>query len=238
MAKRKAVALVFSCEHGGNRIPARYRSYFVGCESQLASHQGYDAGALVLARDFAQALKCKLFAATISRLLIDLNRSRGHRDLYSKVLRSAPQFVRTEIFEAYYRPYRDCVTQEIAMLIAQSRRVVHVSVHSFAPRLRGVVRNVDVGLLYDPSRRTEKAFVVAWQQALRVAMPTMTIRRNYPYAGKADGLTTALRRIYDDRVYAGIEIEINQKHVMTAPKDWRAFRASLVETTCVAFASA
>jgi len=46
---------LITCEHGGNRIPARYRPLFACHGALLASHRGYDPGALALARDFASA---------------------------------------------------------------------------------------------------------------------------------------------------------------------------------------
>jgi len=38
--------LVLTCEHGGNRVPAAYRALFEGAEALLATHAGYDIGAL------------------------------------------------------------------------------------------------------------------------------------------------------------------------------------------------
>jgi hypothetical protein len=39
----------------------------------------------------------------------------------------------------------------------------------------------------------------------------MIVRRNYPYRGNADGLTTALRRVHGADRYVGIEVELNQR---------------------------
>src|SRR3569623_2690779 len=93
---------LISSEHGGNRIPARYRALFDGHAELLGSHRGYDAGALRLARELAQALDAPLFAATVSRLLIDLNRSLLHPQLYSEAPRPASEAVRREIWQRYY----------------------------------------------------------------------------------------------------------------------------------------
>ena len=68
-----------SCEHGGNRIPARWAPLFVGAERVLASHRGFDAGSAALAREIARALDAPLRLHTASRLLADANRSLGHR---------------------------------------------------------------------------------------------------------------------------------------------------------------
>jgi predicted N-formylglutamate amidohydrolase len=91
------------------------------------------------------------------------------------------------------------------------RRVLHIGVHSFTPARRGVVRPMDVGLLYDPSRRFEVAIARAWRAALRRVAPELVVHRNAPYRGVDDGMTRALRRRVPDRDYAGIELELNQK---------------------------
>jgi hypothetical protein len=58
----------------------------------------------------------------------------------------------------------------------------------------------------------------------------LNLRRNYPYAGKGDGLTRSLRRRYSPRRYVGIELEINQKHVAGPPRRWRPMRLAIVES--------
>ena len=55
----------------------------------------------------------------------------------------------------------------------------------------------------------------------------LRVRRNYPYRGDADGLTTTLRRRFPWQRYLGIEIEVNQKHVLAGGRDWRALRAHI-----------
>ena len=52
----------------------------------MHSHRGYDKGALKLGQELADMLQAAFFAATVSRLLIDLNRSIGHPKLYSSPL--------------------------------------------------------------------------------------------------------------------------------------------------------
>ena len=42
-------------------------------------------------------------------------------------------------------------------------------------------------------------------------LPEFALRRNSPYRGTADGLTTALRRRYPANRYIGIEVEMNQR---------------------------
>lgn len=228
MARRSAgVAFLVTCEHGGNRVPARYRALFRGHEDLLAGHRGYDPGALALARELAAALGAPLVVSTVSRLLVDLNRSLHHPRLFSAATRGAPAAVRAEIVARHYLPYRDEVARLVRDAAARGRRVVHVSAHSFTPVLDGVVRNADVGLLYDPARRGERALCQAWQRTLRELAPALRVRRNYPYAGKSDGLTTHLRRLFPARAYAGVELEVNQSWVLAGGGDWRGLRSAV-----------
>src|SRR5258708_4265355 len=83
-------SFLITCEHGGNRIPAPYRALFRGSRALLDTHRGYDAGALVMARELARAFKAPLVSSTVSRLLVDLNRSVGHPQLFSPATRGRP----------------------------------------------------------------------------------------------------------------------------------------------------
>jgi len=195
----------------------------------LRSHRGYDAGALTMAHDYAEALDAPLIASTTSRLLIDLNRSLGHPNLYSEFSREIPRHERPAIVERHYLPHRSLVDATIAQAVARGFRVLHICSHSFTPVYNGEVRNADIGLLYDPSRKPERAFCREWQAQLRIALPEYRTRLNYPYAGKSDGLATHLRRLYASDVYVGMEVEINQRHVAQGGRHWRHFRESVVE---------
>lgn len=222
------IRYLISCEHGGNHIPPQYLDCFAGHEALLASHRGHDPGALAVARDLAQALDAQLIWSGTSRLLIDLNRSPGHPKLYSEVTRALPASARREIFGQYYLPYRSRAEKAIAQAIADGGRVIHVSSHSFTPVLDGVVRNADVGLLYDPARPGERLLCREWLAALNACMPALRVRRNYPYTGKSDGLTAWLRRQHAADEYIGIELEINQRIVEGGGEDWRQLREGLV----------
>src|SRR5688500_9985987 len=97
--------LLFTCEHGGNGIPAKYRPLFRKHRAALDSHRGHDPGALRVARDFAAAFDAELVYSTTSRLLVELNRSRHHRQLFSEMTRGLPHAERRQLLERYYVPY-------------------------------------------------------------------------------------------------------------------------------------
>ena len=222
--------LLVSCEHGGNRVPQEYRALFAPRKSLLATHRAYDPGALTLARDLARAFDAPLVASTVTRLLVELNRSPGHPQLYSEVTRDLPRSEKARIVARYYEPYRREVEERVAQATAARRRVIHISAHSFVPVLNGSTRNADIGLLYDPARAAERALCARWSQALAARASRLRVRRNYPYRGYADGLTTHLRRRYGGRGYLGVEIEVNQKHVLTGGREWRMLREVLVQS--------
>lgn len=230
-------ALIITCEHGGWQVPAQYAPLFAGHEASLQTHRGWDRGALVLARELAGALNAPLFAATTTRLLIDLNRSIGHRQLHSELTRSLPLATRREIAARHYRPYRDEVESEIARRIAAGQRVIHVASHSFTPELGGVVRQADVAWLYDPQRPGESLFATQWQAALKRRRPDLKLRRNYPYEGKGDGLTSLLRKCHPPESYIGIELEVNQRFVCDGGNAWAALRSHITQTLAQVLAS-
>jgi predicted N-formylglutamate amidohydrolase len=209
----RAVALVLTCEHGGNRVPKAWASAFTGARRLLATHCGWDPGALVVARALARRFSAPLVAAEITRLLVDLNRAEDNPGVFSRFTRDLPADAREELLARWHRPHRGRVFAEVERCIGRRQAVLHVAVHSFTPVLDGVVRTADVGLLYDPARPRERAAALHWRAALRELAPELRVRMNYPYRGISDGLTRALRRRHRDRDYAGIELEMNQNLV-------------------------
>jgi predicted N-formylglutamate amidohydrolase len=229
------MTLLVTCEHGGNRVPPAYRSLFSRCREVLESHRGYDPGALSMARTLAAAFDAKLVYATVTRLLVELNRSPGHRHLFSEVTRSLAPEERRSLLMRYYFPYRTRV-EEFAVRTARVGELIHISSHSFTPALNGIERRADIGLLFDPGRTTETRLCAAWQRALQRLAPALVVRRNYPYRGVADALTTQLRQRLGERSYLGIEIEINQKHPLGDPGAWRRLRRMVAASLADALA--
>lgn len=225
-----AAALVITCEHGGNRVPAPYGYLFRHCRPLLQSHHGFDLGALVMAKAMANHFRVSLLHSPTSRLVVDLNRSMGHRSLHWETIREQPATVRQEIIEHYYQPYRTEAMRLVTQGIALRGRVLHISCHSFTPSLNGVVRHADIGLLYDPARQGERDLCAKWKSALRASIPSLKVRRNYPYQGRNDGLTTSLRRRFPPDTYIGIELELNQKNLLSPPRQWAALRKSIIAT--------
>jgi predicted N-formylglutamate amidohydrolase len=151
--------VLVSCEHGGNRVPPEHAALFADAADVLATHRGYDLGALEVARAFGRRLGVVPFTATTTRLVVDLNRSPGNRNVFSAYTRSLSVEQRASALAAHYWPYRTAVESSVAQALAAGQSVLHVSAHSFTPVLRGEVRHCDVGFLFDPRRRGEVRFV-------------------------------------------------------------------------------
>ncbi len=223
------VGLVLSCEHAGNEVPQIFSSSFRASKQTLGSHRGYDPGAHALAQAFATTLGVRLYAQSVSRLLVDCNRSEDSPTLFSPFSPMTPDS-RQRLLSEHYRPYRDSVKAEVERLLTIHVRVVHLSVHSFTPELRGKVRSTDIGLLFDPTHAFETAVCERWRNALLSTKTDYAVHDNEPYRGDGDGLTTTLRNTFPRDRYAGIELEVNQKYPRRHPVRWSSLQL-LVTTT-------
>ena len=205
------IKYIITCEHAGNKIPGEYSGLFHGSGGLLQTHRGYDIGIFDVFKSFNDEFNYPSFYSLNSRLLIDLNRSLNNRNLFSSFTRQLDKENRDRIITLYYKPLRDKVEQKIASFIKEGYKVYHIAFHSFTPVLNEQVRNADIGFLYDPKSKYEKTFCLEWKNELLKIDSILKIRFNYPYLGTADGFTTYLRRKFDGKSYAGIELEINQK---------------------------
>ena len=201
--------LVLTCEHAGNQVPAEFHYLFDRDPAILGTHRGYDPGAhdlFIYLKDLAAFSRAHME----SRLLIELNRSMHHPDLFSEFTRPLPMETRKELINTYYIPYRGEIEDVISRLVQKGEEVIHLSIHSFTPELNGELRNADIGLLYDPSRKDEKDWSMCMKNELLERDGSLRLRANYPYRGTSDGFTTCLRKKFHEN-YIGIEIEVNQK---------------------------
>ncbi|MBR6454302.1 MAG: N-formylglutamate amidohydrolase [Fibrobacter sp.] len=235
---KNSPALMITCEHASNALPdfvlRAFREYNVleakrlGKESSnlfgipeevLASHRGYDIGAYIVYSNLVKRLKPDFNClSTYSRLVIDMNRSLTNKKLFSEFTIKLPKHVKAHITKLWQK-YRGKIDRFVSSKIPENMRdnqeqkpikVIHLGIHSFTPVLNGVEREADVGILYDPSRPAEAALAETLIKSIHEFYPQLSIRRNYPYLGKSDGLTTTLRQKFGT-AYVGLEIEINQK---------------------------
>jgi predicted N-formylglutamate amidohydrolase len=194
----------------------------------LEMHREYDPGALELAKALSSSLGCLLLQSTVTRLLVDVNRSPHNPRRFADALRGLDAEERDRIAMLYYLPYRQSVRAAVDSIIRAGRRALHLSVHTFAPTLGGRTRKADIGLLYDPKRRSEVELCMRWRMALLSIRGSLRIRRNYPYKGTSDGMTSFLRKLYCEGNYVGIEVEVNQKYPVGERAVWRKLMGDMV----------
>ncbi|MEE4303697.1 MAG: N-formylglutamate amidohydrolase [Wenzhouxiangella sp.] len=226
------VPVLITCEHASRRIPGRFAQLFAGRESELAGHRGWDPGTADLGRALARRLDAPLLAGRMSRLLIDLNRSAGHTRRFSEVTRRLPAGERERIERDWWLPHWRAYRE---FLESADGRVFHLACHSFTPVLDGRERQVDIGLLYDPSRAPEKRFCRSLAREIGSRLPDLRVRMNVPYRGTANGLGQQHRRVFGPDRLVTIELEVNQ--ALVDAEDWPGTMAGLVEAVAAALAA-
>lgn len=206
----RPVTLFMSCEHAFNHVPEAYTSLFRGHEIVLSTHRGYDIGAFEIGSYLSKTLSAPLITSTVTRLLIDCNRRLSHKHCFSEFTGALSNEEKQTLISKFYSPYRQKVEKEIQNHIDKGYQVFHLSVHSFTPVFKGVVRKAGIGLLYDTRRHGEREVAREWLKILFQQDPVYRVRMNYPYNGRADGFTSALRRKHSQNEYIGVELEVNQ----------------------------
>jgi predicted N-formylglutamate amidohydrolase len=229
--RRNGPKLIFTCEHATPAVPPDLKEKFHAHRRLLRTHQGYDIGALQTARAFSASLNSPLISSTASRLVVDTNRSTGHARIFSEITRLIDDDQKIRILNRYYFPYRTRVESTIRRFIQNGQRVIHISVHTFTPVFDGKIRKTDIGLLFDPRRKSEREFCTRWRKDLRKTCPGASIHFNRPYRGNTDGLTSALRERWEENEYLGIELEINQRFILTKNRqECRRIHGNLLRT--------
>lgn len=231
--------LLITCEHATNHIPRGYRKLFNPRRSVsgpwgrkrigqlLNDHWGYDLGAIITARFLQRSLRAPLYAFAYSRLFIEVD-SFGGSSLFSPVMMELPRPELERLRKRYWMPHAQRIERSIRAQHAKGRRVVHIASHSFTPVLNGVSRDCDVGVLFDPKRKTEARFADQLHHTLQRSLPGYRVRRNYPYTGASEGLVTYFRKRFSDTKYIGIEIEVNNRHIRRPTKRGAAIRSALI----------
>lgn len=226
--RKPDLSALITCEHACNTVPERWQHLFAGAPGLLDSHRGYDRGSLEVAQVLARRLDAPLLTGEVTRLLVDLNRSASHPQHFSAFTRGLSREERESLDARYWKPHWGRYLEYLNELPG---RVIHLACHSFVPVLDGKTRNTDIGLLYDPARRRERAWCRALAGRLRSNSPQLRVRMNYPYRGTSNGMGQQHRRRFHDSRLITVELEINQTlcdrkgwpglvHALAAAVEW------------------
>jgi len=200
----KAPVLIIA-DHASNAVPD---GVDLGIAADLLEdHIAIDIGTAQLSAALAAALDAPAIIATVSRLVIDLNRdpavagaipsaSDGHVIPGNLALSAAERDLRTA---AIHKPYHSTIAAEIA----SRRPALLLSIHSFTPALAAKPdeqRPWPIGLLHNLDSR-----------AARLALPLLAARGlhvgdNQPYSGRTLNHTMDRHAEANGIPYLGIEI--------------------------------
>lgn len=206
--------LLLLCEHASNHVPAAYAQLGLSDED-LLRHIAWDPGAAATASVLSERLDAPLVCATLSRLLLDLNRDIAAAD--SIAVRSEATSIpgnqtlsaaeREHRQQSIYHPFHAAVEAVLAERRSAALPTAVISIHSFTPSYHGVARPWHVGVLSQHDRRLADALLANLRQD-----QTLCVGDNQPYApedgvyhsvgrhGQAHGLPCAMLEIRNDLI--------------------------------------
>ena len=178
---RKNCNIILTCEHASGRIPKEFGRLGLSKKEILGAKDLCDPGALEVLKILEKKLKASYLYSNISRLVVDYNRMIGglnnsnnsfhaavlKRDLMTETdgkekIISIPlncsygkkDFVCEEKkrFEKFVAPYLDDAKKIVNKIRGFEKKYI-IMIHSFFPTYNGDVRKVDIGVLYDQSKK-------------------------------------------------------------------------------------
>jgi predicted N-formylglutamate amidohydrolase len=208
---------LFTCEHARNALPPGITASSQD-QAWLADHWGWDIGARDVALALVDALGGQAVLTAYSRLWCDANRDPADPSFivctidglpvtFNQALSAAQ--VRERI-EQVFAPYHAAVDETLRAALAHGP--VHLlAVHSFTPLYAGVLRPMEVGVLFDDFDAD------AGRLAGALGAQGFAVALNEPYSGKPpQGLIYAARRHGRSHGVKYLELEIRQDLIDSA----------------------
>jgi predicted N-formylglutamate amidohydrolase len=199
---------VIVCDHASNFIPPEYGMLGLGA-AERAAHIAWDPGALGVSARLARALDAPLVHCTVSRLVIDCNRTLDAPDLIAETseLTAIPgnaglsDLDRRSRIAAVHAPYHAALEALVDARLDAGRPSALVAVHSFTPVYRGVSRPWEIGVVFDRDRSLADPLIAAFRSE------GLTVGVNEPYS-PADRVYYTLTRHAEGRGLACVMLEI------------------------------
>lgn len=207
--------LLLLCDHASNALPAAYGRLGLPA-AEFERHIAYDIGAATATRTMASILRVPALLTTYSRLLIDPNRGASDPTLVMRVsdgaivpgnARIGPDEVAHRVTR-YWKPYRESIDATLDAMLASGVVPAVVSMHSFTPSMKGVVRPWHIGLLWDDDPRLAHPLLQALAAEPDLRPATERIGDNEPYDGALPGDTMDTHATR--RGLANVLVEIRQ----------------------------
>ncbi len=208
---------VIVCDHASNRIPDPYGDLGL-TPAQRQMHVAWDPGALNVSRELVRLLDAPLVHSTVSRLVIDCNRTYDAPDLIPVVSERVAIAANHDIgederrhrFERFHTPFHNAIRAVLDARRAAGRETVLVAMHSFTPVYLDVARPWPIGLIHGRDVR----YTAALRDALQQEQGTMPVGWNEPYAA-LNGVTYTLEHHGDGRDLQSTMIEIRHDGILS-----------------------
>ncbi len=207
---------VIVCDHASNRIPEKYGTLGLS-QIERVSHIAWDPGALSVSRALSQQLDAPLVQSTVSRLIIDCNRSLDAPDLIW-TLSEATRIAANENLDPderdfriahFHRPYHASIETLLEARRHAGQETILVCMHSFTPVYHGVPRPWPIGLIHGLDQR----YTQVLYEALKANDPDLNVGWNEPYAAHS-GVTLTLEKHGDVRGLEATMIEIRHDEIL------------------------
>lgn len=145
------------CEHASNSIPESLHQLGLS-KPFLAQHIAYDIGAYEMTLTLSKQLDATAIICNYSRLVIDCNRVLKASDCIPSnsdgVIIPGNQELsyaqRLQRIHGIYRPFHQCVSDQLAAKLAANPKTKFANIHSFTPMLaeEGTERPWEIGFIY------------------------------------------------------------------------------------------
>jgi predicted N-formylglutamate amidohydrolase len=218
-----AADILILCDHASSAVPS---GIDLGIDPDLLTrHIAVDIGAAAVSKAMAAQLEATAILATVSRLVIDLNREPDRLGLipHSSDGHAIPgndDADRGERIARFHAPYHRLIAETIR---AKPPKLI-VSVHSFTPRLEqhdGADRPWEIGILYNRDARAARIGIALLEAA------GIVTGDNEPYSGRILNATMNRHAEGNGIPYLGIEIRNDLISDASGVAHWAQLLASI-----------
>lgn len=206
--RQGAPHLLIVCDHASWAVPSAMGG--LGLESTyFERHIAYDIGAAEVTRLLSIRLNAPAVIAGYSRLVVDCNRPPGDPTMMPDTSDGVPipaniGLTESQILarmDAFFWPYHRAISGEIVRMRQRGVAPALLAVHSFTPRLGGVPRPWDIGVLWDRDPRLAQPLLTALR-----AMTDLTVGDNEPYSGQDVAYTIDVHGAAAGHAYCAVEL--------------------------------
>lgn len=211
------------CDHASNWVPPALQGLGLA-SSDLVRHIAWDPGALQVAQGLSVLLDAPLVHATVSRLVLDVNRDPAHPGsivsssedtrIPGNLQLSAKQ--RDARVHDIYEPFHRTLASTVEKQSLRHPQLRLVSIHSFTPVYRGLRRVWHVGVLSAEDRRLAQPLLAHLKSD-----SALHVGDNEPYA-PTDGVYHTLGRHSSAGRHRSVLIELRADLIadMSSQRQW------------------